>query len=383
MNQRSTFNKTPLIAAVCAAGSFACGSTEESLLEMTVTPIGTPGGIARSSDGLLALEFSDGALAEATDISVTVYRDHGLSGVLSPVYELGPDGLQFNGPVTLTIAAPGETGLLDIANLDGSVPAVLADSAQTDAAASGTLEHFSSYGLVAGYDPCAGKACADACTLCRPNDSTCVEPAPVAKECNAAGTCLDAAIVQCSGNPAVVAPTRSEVTGGFTNILLDVAALSTQALLDVSGVSDAVTTPGSLGPNSVAFPIFARTGSQPTTFMYESGTFAPVSGTIEHDGLIYFDQQFASGNFSIGFDAARATGGNSGFFVESTTEGFLFIPGIFFDVALPSLVDAQPNSLTIEADLVVAPELAAFRNRPGIVGLDVGDVRISAAANPL
>ena len=40
------------------------------------------------------------------------------------------------------------------------------------------------------YDPCAGKACGEQCTLCAPNDTGCVEPeAAVLKYCNAAGEC--------------------------------------------------------------------------------------------------------------------------------------------------------------------------------------------------
>ncbi len=46
-----------------------------------------------------------------------------------------------------------------------------------------------------GYNPCAGKACGDACTICAPGDANCVETA-VVKQCSAAGTC-DATPAQC------------------------------------------------------------------------------------------------------------------------------------------------------------------------------------------
>lgn len=39
-----------------------------------------------------------------------------------------------------------------------------------------------------GYEPCAGKACGDACTVCPPNDPTCNETA-VLKFCDPAGQC--------------------------------------------------------------------------------------------------------------------------------------------------------------------------------------------------
>lgn len=47
------------------------------------------------------------------------------------------------------------------------------------------------------YDPCAGKACGDTCTLCAPNDPECSETAEV-KSCDANGTCTGGA-VQCGG----------------------------------------------------------------------------------------------------------------------------------------------------------------------------------------
>jgi hypothetical protein len=41
----------------------------------------------------------------------------------------------------------------------------------------------------AAFDPCAGKACLDSCTLCPPDDPSCVETA-VAKVCDGAGRCV-------------------------------------------------------------------------------------------------------------------------------------------------------------------------------------------------
>lgn len=47
----------------------------------------------------------------------------------------------------------------------------------------------------AGYDPCAGKSCGMTCTVCDPNDTSCVETA-VIKQCDSAGQCV-AAPAQC------------------------------------------------------------------------------------------------------------------------------------------------------------------------------------------
>ena len=86
-------------------------------------------------------------------------------------------------------------------------------------------------------------------------------------------------------------------------------------------------------------------------------------------------------SLSIGFDPARVMAVNSGIFLESTTEGFLLLSGFLFDIENPSSVDAQANSLTIEANLLVSPELANFWNRSNLVGMDVGDALIAATAD--
>ena len=39
------------------------------------------------------------------------------------------------------------------------------------------------------YEPCAGKACGDACTLCAPGDPDCMETMEV-KACNPEGRCV-------------------------------------------------------------------------------------------------------------------------------------------------------------------------------------------------
>jgi len=49
------------------------------------------------------------------------------------------------------------------------------------------------------YDPCAGKAQCDACTLCPPDATDCVETA-VLKECDAAGQCVEST-GQCTPSP--------------------------------------------------------------------------------------------------------------------------------------------------------------------------------------
>ncbi len=177
---------------------------------------------------------------------------------------------------------------------------------------------------------------------------------------------------------------QNDVIGGQTNVLLDTAALSAAASLDLSGTGGPVIAPGDLGAASVAFPINARdAASLPTTFSYEDG-LASFSGTIEHTGTVLFNSDTVEvGNFTIGFDAARATGNNSGFFVESTTG----IAAILFDIEAPSGLTADSTDLSIEANLLVSPEFAGFLQNNSLAstdltGVDVGDALVSAAAVP-
>ncbi|MEL6498119.1 MAG: hypothetical protein AAF937_00945 [Planctomycetota bacterium] len=188
---------------------------------------------------------------------------------------------------------------------------------------------------------------------------------------------------------AGAAGAQVDIVGGQTNVLLDTATLSAAASLDLSGVSGPVIAPGNLGADSVAFPINSRdAASLPTTFSYDPSDFlGTFGGTIEHEGSVLFNNDTVEvGNFTIGFDAARAgtLGGNaSGFFVESTVG----IAAILFDIAAPSQLDATDTSLTIGADLLVSPEFGSFLfdnnlSSSNLQGADVGDALVQAIPAP-
>lgn len=171
-----------------------------------------------------------------------------------------------------------------------------------------------------------------------------------------------------------------DVTGGQTSVLLDTATLSAAAGLDLSGVSADVIAPGEID-GSVAFGINSRdAASLPTTFSYDPSDFlGSFSGTIEHSGSVFFNSDSVEvGNFTIGFDAARAGGDRSGFFVESTTG----VAAILFDVGAPSMLDVSANQLIIEADLLVSAEFASFLGNSALAGADVGDARVNAVPAP-
>lgn len=179
-----------------------------------------------------------------------------------------------------------------------------------------------------------------------------------------------------------------QVAGGQTSVLLDTSALSAAASLNLSGVSEQVIAPGSLGDGSVAFGINGRGDANPTTFAYDPSNFlGSFGGTIEHTGSVFFnDNAVEVGDFRIGFDADRAggLGGNaSGFFVESLAG----INAILFDIAAPSALVATAEELQIDADLLVSSEFAGFLQANSLAssdlsGVDVGDARVEATAVP-
>jgi len=172
------------------------------------------------------------------------------------------------------------------------------------------------------------------------------------------------------------------ITGGQTNVLLDVPLLASVGLV-LSGVSGPVIAPGNLGAGSVAFPINARDATAPalaTTFDYTAGTLAPFSGTIEHSGSVLFNGgTLEVGNFTIGFNAARQSATASGFFVADNVT-FVGVP--LFDVGIPSLLSATPDFLTIAANLLVSPELAGVLKNEALIGVDVGDALVEGVSVP-
>ena len=171
------------------------------------------------------------------------------------------------------------------------------------------------------------------------------------------------------------------VVGGQTNVALDFDTLAAAASLDLSSVSGDVIAPGNI-PDSVAFSINGRDAANlPTTLTYDPSDFlGSFAGTIEHSGSVFFNNDTVEvGNFTIGFDAGRAVGANSGFFVESTTG----IAAILFDIGAPSTLNPGTASLEIGADLFVSAEFGGFLFDNGLsltnlVGADVGDALVQA-----
>lgn len=176
----------------------------------------------------------------------------------------------------------------------------------------------------------------------------------------------------------------SLVEGGATSVSIDTSLLASAAGLTLSSVSPDVISPGAI-PGSVAFSINSTAASSlPSTFSYTSGTLAPFSGAINHSGSLLFNGDTVEvGNFSIGFDAARVAGLNSGFFVESTTG----VAAILFDLANISADAVTDTSFVVSGNLAVSPEFGQFLLTNALAasdlsGANVGSAQINASAIP-
>lgn len=198
MNVQNKYKLSIPIALL--ALTVAC-TQDQVMDEVTLTPISaSSGGVAKSHDGLIALTVPAGALAADTDIRIETKRGLVDGRVVSAVYDLTPHGLTFSTPVQLRLSAKDETRVLDLANLDGADPEVVEGSTHDSSTGvvSAPLAHFSSYGAIVHYDPCAGLQCGDACTRCNPAHPNCMEP-PGQKICSGSGQCLPVAAVSCVG----------------------------------------------------------------------------------------------------------------------------------------------------------------------------------------
>ncbi|MGI9342291.1 MAG: hypothetical protein ACR2QV_05540 [Gammaproteobacteria bacterium] len=177
--------------------------------------------------------------------------------------------------------------------------------------------------------------------------------------------------------PFAAQATSVQVDDGQTSVVFGFGALESIGL-QITGIDGATIAPGSLGPNSVAFPIAAA-----TTFVYEPGTLAPFAGAIEHAGGVSFTDiasgtvDLTLGDFTIGYDANRIGGANpdaTGFFVQDNID----TGAILFDITNP-IIEAFENSLIIAADIAISEELSDFLNSQGLVSQDVTGVDAGAA----
>lgn len=202
-----------LLAAGCA-GPSATHSSQK---------IGATGGSVTSADGALTLIVPAGALSKTTTITIDVTKTPFPTDAMTPVYTFGPAGLTLTTPALLTLVA--ESGppagrvplLLDVDHRR------LVDGSRYDASKrtfTGRLHHFSRYAGFAIYDPCAGKHCGDACTICASGDPSCTEPSG-AKACDPNGACVvtgNGSSFSCSGTVTPYDPCAGRSCGDTCTI---------------------------------------------------------------------------------------------------------------------------------------------------------------------
>jgi hypothetical protein len=180
---------------------------------------------------------------------------------------------------------------------------------------------------------------------------------------------------------AALAPLQTRlVEDGATSVVLNFELLASVGL-NRTGVDP---TADSALEGGVGFEIDDDSTFQ--LLLNETGDLVPLGGLITHSGTVTFNQEpgdpesgITIGDFSIGFDASRASGGASGFYVEDTVGGL----GILFDVAPPSGPSYDDPELSIgPADLLVSPEFSKLlAHELGVnvaTGQDVGDAQIDA-----
>ncbi len=191
---RSSPSRSPLLlAALLATGSGACSQSDE-LLERTVTSVDPAGGVARSTDGVATLRFPAGALDVTTEITMLTRRDRSDPALRSLVYELGPAGLTFAVPVTLTVTPADGTSRAAVARVEDARITALPGSTWdvVGRSASAPLDGVASYAAVAtasaaldgGVEPDSGLDPSD------PNAGNAGGPCWSSAECPRNWTCL-------------------------------------------------------------------------------------------------------------------------------------------------------------------------------------------------
>ena len=173
-----------------------------------------------------------------------------------------------------------------------------------------------------------------------------------------------------------------EVESGDTSVFLDFELLAAAAGITLDGADSDATPearPGFFPPFQVGFEI-----TEDTDFSFAPVGFVPVGGSIEHDGTITLGiggAEVTVGEFSIGFDPARASDVASGFFVADTLDDALGLE-VLFDLGIPATaavsgIDGDDLNLG-NADLLLAPEVANALGNADLAGTDVGDARVDA-----
>lgn len=153
-----------LAALVPSAGCSSDGGSGTTTPSETLTKriTAAEGGTISDSSGKVTLAIPAGALAEDTDISLSIGAAE--AGSASSVYEFGPTGTQFSKPATLTVKLDGavpEGKTAQLAVLEGGAWKALDGNAFADGTATGDVAHFSKFAIVFVDGKVVASACAE------------------------------------------------------------------------------------------------------------------------------------------------------------------------------------------------------------------------------
>jgi hypothetical protein len=148
-------NRINLLLTFAVLSQSACGSPGDETRPSTAT-IDSVGGQVKSADGQIAVVLPAGAVASSVNVTVQPIESPG-AGAVGQVFELGPSGMVFAQPVTLTFhytaadigqAQPGE---LQVATFAAGVWTPVASTVDlASSTVSGQVSHFSPWALVLG-----------------------------------------------------------------------------------------------------------------------------------------------------------------------------------------------------------------------------------------
>jgi len=114
INYIKILNFLLLICLIASTNMGGCHNTDGST-ETVTRIIGPDGGEINSADGLLTLIIPPGALTVDTEIAVTRFKELE-AGENLLLYELLPDGLQFQIPATIRVNVKDLTGFMEVAD---------------------------------------------------------------------------------------------------------------------------------------------------------------------------------------------------------------------------------------------------------------------------
>src|SRR5258708_1545427 len=93
------------LCCLVSFGPAGLGCTTQRFVigEVTVAPIDSRGGEAKSADGLLVVTIPEGAIPSRTNVTIRTHRESTNPDLIRPIYELGPSGLTCARPVELVL----------------------------------------------------------------------------------------------------------------------------------------------------------------------------------------------------------------------------------------------------------------------------------------